>query len=61
MKKQLAEDMVQFIAPIREKINGILHNPVYLKDVMEKGAAKANESANATMKEVRAAMGLNYY
>jgi tryptophanyl-tRNA synthetase len=61
MKKQLAEDMVNFIAPIRSKVNAILNDETYLKEVMEKGAAKANASANATMKVVREAMGLNYF
>jgi len=61
MKKQLGEDMVNFIAPIREKVNNILHDEKYLKEVMETGAAKANASANATMKLVREAIGLNYY
>jgi tryptophanyl-tRNA synthetase len=61
MKKQLAEDMVAFIAPIRAKVNTILNDGNYLKEVMEKGAAKANASANATMKLVREAIGLKYY
>ncbi len=61
MKKQLGEDMVAFISPIREKVNTILSDEQYLKEVMEKGAAKANASANATMKVVREAMNLNYY
>ena len=61
MKKQLGEDMVAFISPIREKVNAILNDEKYLKEVMEKGAAKANASANATMKVVREAMNLNYY
>jgi tryptophanyl-tRNA synthetase len=61
MKKQLAEDMVNFIAPIRNKVNAILNDEKYLKEVMEKGAAKANTSANATMKLVREAIGLNYF
>ena len=60
MKKQLAEDMVYFIAPIRNKINAILNDEQYLKDVMEKGAAKAGISAKATIELVREAMGLNY-
>ena len=60
LKKQLAEDMVNFISPIRNKINNILENEDYLKVVMEKGAAKAGESAKATMVLVREAMGLNY-
>ena len=60
MKKQLAEDMVNFIAPIRTKINDILANEKYLHLVMEQGAAKASDSAAATMKLVRAAMCFNY-
>jgi len=61
MKKQLAEDMVRFIAPIREKAESIRTNPAYLQEVMEKGAAKARKSAAATMELVREAIGLNYF
>lgn len=61
MKKQLGEDMVQYIAPIREKAEAIRNDEQYLKEVMEKGAAKARKSAQATMELVRTAMGLNYY
>ena len=60
MKKQLAEDMVTFISPIREKVNAILSDEKYLGEVMEKGAEKARTSATGTMKLVREAMGLNY-
>jgi tryptophanyl-tRNA synthetase len=41
MKKQLSEEMVNFISPIREKVNLILNDEPYLRDVMEKGAEKA--------------------
>ena len=61
MKKQLAEDMVAFISPIREKVDSILNDEKKLKQVMEQGAEKANKSAAATMKLVREATGLNYY
>ena len=61
MKKQLAEDMVAFIRPVREKADAIRNDEKYLKEVMEKGAEKAGKSASATMKLVREAMGLNYY
>ena len=61
LKKQLGEDMVNFIAPIRGKINAILPDKKYLKDLMEQGAAKANKSANTTMELVREAIGLKYY
>jgi len=61
MKKQLAEDMVNFIAPIRTKVEGILSNEAYLKDIMETGAEKARKSAKATMEIVRQSMGLQYF
>jgi tryptophanyl-tRNA synthetase len=61
LKKQLAEDMVRFISPIRKKIDHILHDEGRLKQIMEQGAEKANKSAAATMKLVREAIGLKYY
>lgn len=60
LKKQLAEDMVRFIAPIRQKVNAILEDEAYLQEVMARGAEKARTSAQATMKKVREAMGLVY-
>ena len=60
MKKQLAEDMVKFIRPIRERAEIIRNDEKYLKQVMEKGAEKARKSAKITMELVRAAIGLNY-
>jgi tryptophanyl-tRNA synthetase len=60
MKGQLGEDMVKFVAPIREKAEAIRNDAAYLKEVMEKGAEKARKSAKATMELVREAMGLNY-
>lgn len=61
LKKQLAEDMVAFISPIRERAEHIRNDEKYLRDVMEKGAEKARASAKATMELVRQAMGLNYF
>ena len=61
MKKQLAEDMVKFITPIRAKAEAIRNDEKYLKEVMEKGAVKARTSARATMELVRQAIGLNYF
>lgn len=61
MKKQLAEDMIGFIAPIREKAEAIRNDHVYLRQVMEMGAEKARRSARETMALVRQHMGLNYY
>ena len=61
MKKQLAEDMVKFITPIREKAEAIRKDEAYLKKVMTEGAEKARASAAATLEKVRSVMGLNYY
>lgn len=61
MKKQLAEDMINFMCPIRMKTNDILANEKFLNEVMEKGAHKARISAAKTMQLVREAMGLNYF
>lgn len=61
MKKQLAEDMVTFISPIRNKVDAILGDEKGLQAIMEQGAEKANKSAHATMQLVRESMGLKYY
>ncbi|MBS1667208.1 MAG: tryptophan--tRNA ligase [Bacteroidetes bacterium] len=61
MKKQLAEDMVNFIRPIREKAEALRADEKYMKEIMEHGAAKARVSAQATLQLVRDAVGLRYY
>ena len=61
LKGQLGDDMVKFISPIREKVNSILQDENYLKQVMEQGAEKARKSAKATMDMVREAMSLKYF
>jgi len=61
MKKQLGEDMVKFISPIREKVNAILGDENYLRKVMEQGADKARKSAKATIELTREAIGLKYF
>jgi tryptophanyl-tRNA synthetase len=61
LKKQLAEDMVAFISPIREKVETYYKDDQYLQQVMEQGAEKARVSARATIELVRQAIGLNYY
>jgi len=61
LKGQLGDDMVKFISPIKEKVNAILRDENYLKQVMEQGAEKARKSAKATMEIVREAMSLKYF
>jgi tryptophanyl-tRNA synthetase len=61
MKKELAEGMVAFIAPIREKAEQIRNDEAYLRNVMEQGAAKARASAAVTLQLAKDAIGLNYF
>ena len=61
MKKVLAEGMVAFIGPIRERAEAIQRDDVYLRRVMEQGAAKARASAQVTMRLAQEAIGLKYY
>jgi tryptophanyl-tRNA synthetase len=61
MKKQLAEDMVNFIRPIRERVDVIMNDQPYLQRIMEQGETKARANARQTMELVRQAMGLKYY
>src|SRR6476660_7775207 len=61
MKKQLAEDIVRFIAPIREKANDIRNDESYLKKVMKEGTEKARISATKTIEAARELAGLKYY
>ena len=60
MKKQLAEDMVKFIAPVRERSNEIRKDENYLNKIMKEGAERSRESANKTMEAVKKAMAMNY-
>ncbi len=60
LKKQLAEDMVNFIKPIREKAADIQNNKELLSKIIKQGAEKARISASATLSEVRKVMRMNY-
>jgi tryptophanyl-tRNA synthetase len=57
LKKQLAEDMINFTNPIRERINDIYNDSDYLRKVVKMGAEKARESASKTIREVREIIG----
>ncbi|MBN2667684.1 MAG: tryptophan--tRNA ligase [Bacteroidales bacterium] len=60
-KKQLAEDIVQFTMPIRERILSISADDAYLSKVVKMGAEKARESAVKTLKEVREIIGFRHF
>jgi len=57
LKKQLAEDINTFVAPLRERILEIKANDAYLSKVARMGAEKARESARQTIREVREIIG----
>lgn len=61
MKKQLAEDINKFCAPIRERILDMAANTEYLDKVARMGAEKACESASKTLNEVRQIIGFRPY
>lgn len=57
LKKQLAEDINTFVAPLRQQILDIKANDAYLSKVARMGAEKARESARQTIREVREIIG----
>ena len=57
LKKQLAEDIITFTTPIREKINDIYNDDDYLRKVVKMGAEKARESASKTVRDIREIIG----
>jgi tryptophanyl-tRNA synthetase len=61
MKKQLAEDMIIFTSPLREKILAIAADEDYIHKVATRGAEKARESASKTVSEVRKLIGFRHF
>lgn len=61
MKKQLASDIIDFTTPIKERFDDIYNNDEYLSKVAREGAEKARESASATLKEVKALIGIKKF
>lgn len=61
LKKQLAEDIIVFTTPIRERIKEIYNDEEYLRKVVRMGAEKARESASKTLREVREIIGFKSF
>jgi tryptophanyl-tRNA synthetase len=57
LKKQLAEDVIKFTNPVRERILELLGNDDYIRTVVNKGKEKARSSASKTVKEVSEIIG----
>jgi tryptophanyl-tRNA synthetase len=61
LKKQLAEDICKVTLPIRERIEAISADNAYLHRVAKRGAEQARESAQATLKLAREAVGIKTF
>ncbi len=61
MKKQLAEDVIAFTEPFRERIKELSANNEYLRKVVSIGRDKAHESAANTIREVRNIIGFRSF
>ena len=61
MKKQLAQDMISFTEPFRERIKELLSNDEYINKVRRMGKEKAQESAAKTIREVREIIGFKTF
>jgi tryptophanyl-tRNA synthetase len=57
LKKQLAEDVIAFTTPFREKILSLSEDSDYLRKVTREGAEVARESAARTIREIREIIG----
>lgn len=60
LKKYVTESVNGYLAPIRERRRGFEKDLDYIKDILHDGNRRANEIANATLDEVREAMGMVY-
>ncbi|MDR2788669.1 MAG: tryptophan--tRNA ligase [Candidatus Accumulibacter sp.] len=59
-KQPVIDGILAEQAPMRERAQTYLDDPALVRDILADGAARAGELARETMRDVRAAMGLNY-
>lgn len=55
-KKKMAEFLIAYLAPIRERISYFRQNSAMVQDIIESGNQKAAEEAGKTMEQVRNAV-----
>ena len=60
LKAYVTEAINGYLAPLRARREELAQDMDYVKDVLREGNRKANEIANATLDEVREAMGMVY-
>ncbi|MGL9725560.1 MAG: tryptophan--tRNA ligase [Wolbachia sp.] len=56
-KKKLADLIISVISPIRERINDLLKDQIYLHEILKRGAEKATEIASHNIKKVKDIIG----
>lgn len=61
LKKQLAEDVINFTAPIYARMKELDSNDDFLRKTARQGAEKARESASKTVREVREIIGIKKF
>lgn len=61
LKKMVTESLNEYFAPIRARRADLLASPDHLWQVLRDGCEKANEVADQTLLEVRAAMQMEYW
>jgi tryptophanyl-tRNA synthetase len=59
LKDALIEDLIAFIAPLRERRKAYENDIKKVKEILKKGGEKAKEVAGKKMEEVREAIGVN--
>jgi tryptophanyl-tRNA synthetase len=57
LKTETADAVVEFVTPIKARVDELLADPTELQAVLTKGAARANEVASATLQRVYDRMG----
>ena len=60
-KKQLIENISNYLKPIREKRKYYEEHPEEVEKILKEGTAKAREKAISTMKDVKSAIGIDYF
>ena len=60
LKKYVTAAVNDYLAPIRERRAELMADPGYIHDILAEGNRRANEIAEATLAEVREAMGMVY-
>ena len=58
VKKRLEDVLQAFLAPIRDRRRALARDPGHVLQVVKHGTARAREITDATLRDVRAALGL---